>query len=123
MEVVDTSIFIDHFRGYKPATDFFNSLKDSSLFFSALSETELLVGKSCDDFNKRESILQFLKRWKKFDVTNPIAVKAGDLRRLYNITITDAIIAATALVNDAELLTRDIDDFKQIRELKVKSPY
>jgi|SRR3989338_10060593 len=123
MEVVDTSIFIDHLRGYKPANDFFNSLDNKVLLFSALSEAELLTGKSCNDSEQRESVLQFLKRWKKIDVTNPIAMKAGDLRRTHEITISDAIIAATAIIYDAELLTRDVGDFKSIEGLKTREPY
>ena len=54
MEVVYTSIFIDHLRGYKPANDFFNSLDNKVLLFSALSEAELLTGKSCNDSEQRE---------------------------------------------------------------------
>ena len=123
MEVVDTSIFSDHLRGYKPASDFLASLNSEVLLFSALSEAELLVGKSCNDAKKRESILQFLRKWKKIDVTNPIAVKAGDLRRTYDIVLSDAIIAATALIYDAVLFTKDVDDFKVIKELKIKDPY
>ncbi|HLC54664.1 MAG TPA: PIN domain-containing protein [Candidatus Nanoarchaeia archaeon] len=71
----------------------------------------------------KESVLQFLKRWKKIDVTNPIAMKAGDLRRTHEITISDAIIAATAIIYDAELLTRDVGDFKSIEGLKTREPY
>ncbi|MEK6899194.1 MAG: PIN domain-containing protein [Nanoarchaeota archaeon] len=123
MVVVDTSVFIDHLRGYKPANDFFISLDDKDLLFSALSEAELLSGKSCNDSEQRESILQFLKRWKKIDVTNPIAMMAGDLRRTYEITLSDAIIAATAIIYNMELLTRDISDFKGIKELKIRAPY
>ncbi|HLC53855.1 MAG TPA: type II toxin-antitoxin system VapC family toxin [Candidatus Nanoarchaeia archaeon] len=121
MEVVDTSIFIDHLRGHRPATDFFNSATE--LLFSALTEVELLTGKSCDNAEKREGILQFLKRWEKIEVDNPIAVIAGDLRRKHDITISDAIIAATALVRKATLLTRDVNDFKSIQGLTVRSLY
>lgn len=123
MEVIDTSIFIDHLRGYQPAVDFFDSINDATTLFSALTEAELLTGKSCNDTGKRESLLRFLHRWKKIDVTNAVAVKAGDLRRIYDITITDAIIAATALCYNAFLLTRDLGDFKGIPGLRVKSPY
>ncbi len=123
MEVVDTSIFIDHLRGHKPSSDFFTSLDGKVLLFSALSEAELLSGKSCNNPEQRENVLQFLKRWKKIDVTNPIAMKAGDLRRANEITLSDAIIAATAIVYSAELLTRDVSDFKNIEGLKVRVPY
>jgi len=45
------------------------------------------------------------------------------LRRTHEITISDAIIAATAIIYDAELLTRDVGDFKSIEGLKTREPY
>lgn len=123
MEILDTTIFIDHLRGYKPATDFLESIDENKIIFSAVSEAEVIAGKQCSEEKKKEEILQFLGKWKKIHINNEVAVKAGDLTRLYGIEIADAIIAATALLNDAELLTRNIGDFKKIKELKVRKPY
>ncbi len=123
MQLVDTNIFIDHFRGHEPATAFFESLDENSIIFSAISEAEIIIGKQCSENRKKEKILQFLRRWQKIDVNNPIAVKAGDLAREYGIELADAFIAATALVHKAELLTRNISDFSKIPNLKIKAPY
>lgn len=123
MQLVDTNIFIDHLRGYAPATAFFESLNENNIIFSAISEAEIIVGKQCSEKKKKEEILQFLKKWQKIDVNNPIAIKAGDLAREYGIEFADAFIAATALINKAELLTRNVIDFKNVPDLIVKSPY
>lgn len=123
MQLVDTNIFIDHLRGYAPATAFFESLNENNIIFSAISEAEIIVGKQCSEKKKKEEILQFLKKWQKIDVNNPIAIKAGDLAREYRIEFADAFIAATALINKAELLTRNVIDFKNVPDLIVKSPY
>jgi len=40
---------------------------------------------------------------------------AGDLKRKYNFLLPDAIIAATALHNNMEILTRNLKDFKKIK--------
>jgi len=123
MQLVDTNIFIDHFRGYAPATVFFESLDKNNVIFSAISESEIIAGKKCSENKKKEEILQFLGKWHKIDVNNPIAVKAGDLAREYGIELADAIIAASALINKSELLTRNVGDFNNIPDLIVKNPY
>lgn len=123
MQLVDTNIFIDHFRGYALASVFFESLNKEDVIFSAISEAEVIAGKQCSEERKKEEILQFLGKWQKIDVNNSIAVKAGDLTREYGIELADAFVAATAIIYKAELLTRNINDFKIIKELKVRIPY
>lgn len=122
--LLDTNIFVDHFRGHQPAVKFFESLLDRDhVFFSAITETELIAGKECRDFNIKEKILHFLYRWEKIEVSNSIAMLAGDLCRENNISVPDSIIAATALATNAELITKNTKDFRMIKILKMKNPY
>jgi len=37
--------------------------------------------------------------------------------------LPDAIIAATALCNDLAIVSRNTDDFKKIKELKIINPF
>ncbi|HEY5405509.1 MAG TPA: PIN domain-containing protein [Ginsengibacter sp.] len=46
-----------------------------------------------------------------------------NLRKSKVIKLPDAIIAATALVNDITLTTRNISDFKNIPGLKIVNPW
>ncbi len=39
------------------------------------------------------------------------------------IRLADAVIAATALLNNFRLATRNVDDFKMIEELKIINPF
>ncbi|MBI4016749.1 MAG: type II toxin-antitoxin system VapC family toxin [Candidatus Aenigmarchaeota archaeon] len=121
MILIDTNIFVDHLRNYPLAVEFFNSL--TYAIYSAVTEAELLAGKANDDEEKREKLMHFLHRWEKIHVTNPVAVLAGDLARKHNIEIPDAIIAATALLNEATLVTRNIKDFERVENLKLEMPY
>ena|SRR3989344_6258320 len=124
MILIDTNVFVDHLRGHDPATKFFEALAlRNDIIFSAITETELVAGKECKEGDKKRLLLNFLRRWNKISVSNQIAVLAGDLARDYSLDVPDAIIAATALVNEAELLTKNIRDFKNVSGLKVKAPY
>jgi len=45
------------------------------------------------------------------------------IRKIHRIKLPDAIIAATALVNGLELVTRNINDFKNIDGLNLINPW
>jgi len=122
--LIDTNIFIEHFRNNSKAVDFFESLEVSSnIYFSAITETELLAGKSNNDSTKKRKLMLFLNQWRKIPADNPMVILAGDISREYDVDVPDAIIAATAMMNNLTLLTKNIKHFKKIKELKVKSPY
>jgi len=122
--LIDTDIFVDYLRNFTEAVTFFQLLiKRQRVFFSAITEAELLAGKINEDEEKREKLLHFLSLWTKVPVNNAIAVFAGDLSRKYDSEIPDALIAATAITHHATLLTRNIKDFKAVKNLIVRSPY
>ena len=124
MILIDTNVFVDHLRNYKPAVCFFESISErEDIIFSAITETELLIGKANDDAIKREKLLHFLHRWDKKVIDNPISLLAGDIGRKYAVAAPDSIIAATALINDAELITKNTRDFKKVPELRQRCPY
>lgn len=52
-----------------------------------------------------------------------IKSKTAEIRMQHKIKLPEAIIAATALVYDLTLLTRNTTDFKQIGRLKVIDPF
>ncbi|MBI2669359.1 type II toxin-antitoxin system VapC family toxin [Candidatus Woesearchaeota archaeon] len=123
MMLLDTNIFVDHLRNFPPAIHFFDSLGQEEVFFSVVTESELLAGKANNDEVKREKLLHFLHRCMKLPLTDQIATLAGDLARQYGLEIPDAVIAATALSKNLELITRNLSDFKKIKGLRVRAPY
>jgi predicted nucleic acid-binding protein len=56
-------------------------------------------------------------------VSQRIAEKAVALRQQRKMSLGDSIIAATALVENHTLVTRNTDDFKWIAELKLFNPF
>jgi predicted nucleic acid-binding protein len=52
-----------------------------------------------------------------------VIAKAIQLRQIRRMGLADAIIAATALVHAMPLVTRNADDFKDIKGLEVIDPF
>ena len=124
MRLVDTNVFVDHLRGHPPAVAFFHGLRGTGDgAFSYLCEAELLAGEANADPRVRSALLRFLHQWTKVEVSNPIALRAGDIVRNHGLAVPDAIIAATALRHGAELITRDAKDFRRVKGLRVRVPY
>ena len=65
------------------------------------------------------------------EVNSELALKAANLRaiskKIYQrkLKLPDAIVAATAFVHSAVLVTRNVDDFKHLREhgLRLWNPF
>ena len=98
-----------------------------SLFFSPnasisiISKVEVLGFHSLDNGEKLyfESIFKAIKL---LPIDLEIIDKAIELRQQKKMSLGDSIIAATSLVYDAELYTRNVSDFKHIQGIKVLNP-
>ncbi len=123
--VLDSDIFIDLLRGFEKAIDYFERLREGShiIYFSAITEIELISGKECNKIERKAEILDLLSQFNKVPVINEIAIKAGDFSRINDVEATDAVVAATAFAMKATLITRNIIDYKKIKEITVKVPY
>lgn len=58
-----------------------------------------------------------------YPMNEAVILKTIEIRRQYKIKTPDAIIAATALVNNLILLTRNLSDFEQVSALKLMNPF
>lgn len=123
--VIDTDIFIDHIRGFKPAEQIIKDLEEEKIkgLVSTVTVAELFSGKDCNEKQGLIAVEKLLNLVSKSEVSENLAKKTGELRRLYQLEIPDAIIAATAIENNMTLITRNAKDFNKIKELKVKIPY
>ena len=125
MKLIDTTVAIDHLRGDEAATDLLRRLveEDEILAASEVVRFELLAGVRDDEL---EALEQFFSAVSWVAVDEDVARAAGALarkhRRAYSgIDDADYMIAATALLLDAELLTTNVRHFPMLRGLQ--APY
>jgi hypothetical protein len=113
--LVDTDIFIDYFN-----TGRFHALFDSkrfTVFYSIITKKELLTKPGLRE-TERESILAELSRCRLIPLSDAIAARYSELRRrLPALEKGDALIAATALVRQLPLLTKNKRHFEMVKEL------
>lgn len=121
MKLLDTTVAIDHLRGAESAVELLRSLIDAgeTVAASELVRFELLAGVRDGEL---EALEQFLSALSWVPVDEPVARTAGLLarkhRRAYGgIDDVDYLIAATALVLDAELLTTNMRHFPMLAGL------
>jgi predicted nucleic acid-binding protein len=72
---------------------------------------------------KLAPLANFVNKATIYPLTTAIATQAIALRQSHKIKTPDAIIAATALVHDLTLITRNIADFQQIPGLQLINPF
>ena len=58
----------------------------------------------------------------QYELTAPVIDAAIAIRRKHRTRLADAIIAATAIVYDVPLVTRNIADFRNIEGLRILDP-
>ena len=121
--LIDTNIVIYFLSDLIPAphNDFLSNLFDKDINISVISKIELF---SRDLSSKEENAIKtFLNNAHVFLLDESIANIASKIRRNYKLKIGDAIIAATAVENKCNLITRDVKDFGKISDIKIYNPF
>jgi predicted nucleic acid-binding protein len=122
VKLIDTTIAVDHLRGASAAVDLLTALIDTGddLLASELVRLELLAGIRDKELVAFEEFCSALL-W--VEVTEDVARVAGQLARRYRkshggVGAIDYLIAATAIVTDADLLTTNVRHFPMFTKLK-----
>jgi predicted nucleic acid-binding protein len=122
--LLDTSILIDHLRGRAEATEvLLSAAKDSTPMVSVLTRVEIEGGMRSDE---RHGVRRLFDVLDIVPVTDEIARDAGALLRQYRqshpgIDLVDFVIAATARVTGARLVTLNVRHFPMFKQLR--APY
>lgn len=104
--------FADHRREYS----------EFPLAASVVSRIEVLGYHSLEQ-DKEKDFEDYFASILVLDMTSEVVERAIGLRQQRKIGLGDAIVAATALVHELTLATRNTKDFKWIDSLKLIDPF
>ena len=118
--LIDTNCIIDFSLGKLPERGkiLLASIIDNQPTISVINKIEAL-GFSVVN----EAISELIKSATVINLTDEIINQTIILRRAHKIKLPDSIIAATALVFDLKLVTRNVPDFKMISGLSLIDPW
>ncbi|MGI8642046.1 MAG: type II toxin-antitoxin system VapC family toxin [Pyrinomonadaceae bacterium] len=120
--LLDSDILIDYLRGYPAAISYLEGLTERQII-SAITVAELYAG--IRDGSEREALEELLETFEIIPVSQSVAIAGGLFRRTFlkshNIGIADAVIAATAKVEKAIVVTLNRKHFPMFSNVIV--PY
>lgn len=121
--LIDSNVIIDYSLDILPAkvSEFVEQIFNTDFLISAIVKIEVLGFN--DEPAKLQGLEEFLDTASLIHLDDQIIQQTILLRRQYKIKLGDAIIAATATLNDLTLLTRNTADFKNIRNLQIINPW
>jgi predicted nucleic acid-binding protein len=126
-KLLDTTVLVDVIRKKEAALDYVDSTRKAEglLHLSIVTKMELIIG--CRDKAEVQKTEKFLANYDVLDVTPLISRKAYELiarfSKSHGMAIPDALIAATAMVENAVLVTSNVRHFSMIDGLRMEKPY
>ncbi|MGB4115127.1 MAG: type II toxin-antitoxin system VapC family toxin [Polaromonas sp.] len=122
--LVDTDVWIDYLRGHPQAVKCVQQLPER-VWISAISVAELHAG--AREGAEREALTQLLSTLEVVDLNKAIATRGALLRRDYGrshgVGLNDALIGATALEMQLQLLTLNVKHYPELDKQHVKKAY
>jgi predicted nucleic acid-binding protein len=121
--LVDSKEIIDYVSNRIPE----KSAKQLDIYFNSNFSVSIVSKIEVLGFNTQEYELEQLESFIQLSsivyIDEAVADKTIEIRRMKRIKLPDAIIAATALVQNCILLSHNTTDFKKIEGLQVLDPY
>jgi predicted nucleic acid-binding protein len=125
--ILDSDVLIDLARGDLRAIHLIDGIisHGERPAVSIITEMELYLGARTK--SELRSVRQLVQRLQILPISEMVSVRARNLTVRFGIshglTIPDALIAATAIVSRAVLLTRNVRHFSYLPRLRVRAPY
>ena len=117
--LLDTDVLIDFFRGYSKAVAFVNEY-NARIILSSIVVAELYAGVKGD--SEQAALQNFVSLFRVVPVDTEIGKAGGLYKRDYGkshgVGLADAILAATAEAENAELKTLNIKHYPMLNGLK-----
>ncbi|MEK7541585.1 MAG: PIN domain-containing protein [Patescibacteria group bacterium] len=121
MFTIDTNILIYYAAGDADILDFFRNNQKAVFYLPSIVVAEFLsyplmtpdVAEKFRDFSRSVILV---------NLDYAIAKAAAAVRREIKIPLADAVIAASSIITQSSLLTRNIRDFRKIKGIAIVSP-
>jgi predicted nucleic acid-binding protein len=122
--LIDTNVAIHYLKAEIPeaGSNWLFSLLAVESNISIISKIELLGWRSSSEADDKV-YSDFVVNSELYPLSDAIIDKTIDLRKQYKLKTPDAIIAATALVHNMTLVSRNDSDFQRIKHLKYVNPF
>ena len=112
--LIDTNIIIYYFNGIIE-DEVIHSIIQNSFNISIITKIEFLSWqKLLEDETLNKKAIDFLSNANVYELDDVVANQTINNRQKYKIKTPDAIIGATAIVHGFELVTNNVDDFKNL---------
>lgn len=121
LKLFDTDVLIEHLKGNQTATSLLlGASAESQAACSVLTRFELLAGMRS---NERSEVRILLDSLTNLEASIEIATRAGEWARTYRrsherVSAIDYLIAATAEIHGADLLTQNVKHFPMFPDLE-----
>jgi len=119
--LIDTNAAIDFLNNRLPQKTT-NLIYGAEMHMSVVTRMELL-GSPGATREELKAYKNFIRASTVYDLDERIILKGIDVRKNYRLKLPDTIIAATALVNNFTLITRNVADFKKVPKLNILNPW
>ncbi|HPI18901.1 MAG TPA: PIN domain-containing protein [Candidatus Kapabacteria bacterium] len=122
--IVDTNIIIYYLDNQIPLSQLhkIENIFIESFNISTITKIELLGWHKINNTVKKK-IEEFISNSQVFYFDSIIEKKVIEIKQEFKIAIPDAIIAATALINNFIVVTRNEKDFINIPQLNIYNPF
>lgn len=120
MFTIDTNILIYYAADDPKAVEFFETHKNDILYIPSIVIVEFLSY----PLISREAVIKFQQFISQTVIVNLdyfVAERAADIRKTHKLSLADAVVAASSIITNSSLVTRNVRDFKKIKNLKIVS--
>ena len=121
--LIDTNVICDYLSNAIPTTgqNFMDVVVDAIPNISVITQIELLCWNT-DDITK-QNVRNFISDCNIYEISEQVIESCVTIRNSKKIKTPDGIIAATAFSNNFTILSRNINDFKNINGMKHFNPW
>ena len=124
MYLLDTNTIIYYLKAALPlkAMQLLHTVVDEQPIISIITKIELL-GFNFKSIEEQIVTETFVNASLVLPLDERVAEHTINLRKLYKIKLPDAIIAATAIASELIIVTRNTNDFSEIKQLNFIDPH